>query len=220
MGKPLQIITPLHRATSRDYLGRMMDDKVHCMRVAKEYGPDFWDGERRYGYGGYRYDGRWAVVAEKLIERYDLPANARILDVGCGKGFLLYEFTKLLPRARVCGFDLSEHALATAREEVRADLFRHDAREPFPFADNEFDLVISLTTLHNLEIFDLKTALREIERVGKNKYIVVESFRNEQELFNLQCWALTCEAFFSVSAWEWLFAEFGYSGDYEFIFFE
>ena len=220
MGKPLQIITPLHRATSRDYLGRMMDDKVHCMRVAKEYGPDFWDGERRYGYGGYRYDGRWAVVAEKLIERYDLPANARILDVGCGKGFLLYEFTKLLPRARVCGFDLSEHALATAREEVRADLFRHDAREPFPFADNEFDLVISLTTLHNLEIFDLKTALREIERVGKNKYIVVESFRNEQELFNLQCWALTCEAFFSVPAWEWLFAEFGYSGDYEFIFFE
>ncbi|MCM8831809.1 MAG: SAM-dependent methyltransferase, partial [Candidatus Omnitrophica bacterium] len=79
---------------------------------------------------------------------------------------------------------------------------------------------VSITTLHNLHIYDLKKALQEIERVGKNKFIVVESYRNEKELFNLQCWALTCVAFFSVKEWKWLFKEFGYSGDYEFIFFE
>ena len=220
MGDFLQIITPLHTATRRDYLARMMDEKVHCMEVAKRFEQDFWDGDRRYGYGGYRYDGRWAVVAEKLIAHYGLADDARILDVGCGKGFLLYEFKKLLPKAKIRGFDLSRHALENAHEGVKEDLFFHDARKTYPFADNEFDLVVSLTTLHNFEIFDLKTALQEIERVGTNRYIVVESYRNERELFNLQCWALTCEAFFSVSAWQWLFGEFGYSGDYEFIFFE
>ena len=96
----------------------------------------------------------------------------------------------------------------------------HSARTPYPFGDREFDLVISLTTLHNLPIFDLNVALKEIARVGKQQYLLVESFRNEQELFNLQCWALTCESFYSTSEWIWLFDHFGYAGDYEFIYFE
>jgi len=220
MGKLLNIVTPLHRKTRRDYLARMVDDKVSCMEVAKRYGRDFWDGDRRYGYGGYEYDGRWEAVARQLIEYYGLSSGAKILDVGCGKGFLLYEFWKLLPEAELRGFDISSYAIANAKEEIRDRLFIHHAQSPFPFEDSEFDLIVSLTTLHNLEIFDLKVALQEIERVGKNKYIVVESYRNSQELFNLQCWALTCESFYSVRGWEWIFEEFGYQGDYEFIFFE
>jgi ubiquinone/menaquinone biosynthesis C-methylase UbiE len=96
----------------------------------------------------------------------------------------------------------------------------HTAEEKYPFKDKYFDLVISITTLHNLHINDLKKALGEIQRVGKNEYIVVESYKNEKELFNLQCWALTCAAFFMPTEWVWLFREFGYSGDYEFIYFE
>ena len=96
----------------------------------------------------------------------------------------------------------------------------YDARDIYPFGDNEFDLVISLNTLHNLKIYDLKTALGEIDRVGKNGYIVIEAYRNEKELFNLECWALTCESFFRPDEWIWLFEEFGYNGDYEFIYFE
>ena len=96
----------------------------------------------------------------------------------------------------------------------------HKAQEKLPFDDNEFDLVISITTLHNLYINDLKSALQEMERVGKNKYMAVESYRNEKELFNLQCWALTCEVFLKPEEWIWLFSEFGYRGDYEFIYFE
>ena len=84
----------------------------------------------------------------------------------------------------------------------------------------KFDLVISLATLHNLSISELKNAVSEIQRVGKKKYIMVESFRNDQELFNLQCWALTCQSFFSVKEWIWLFKNFNYSGDYEFIYFK
>src|SRR5262245_33956419 len=123
MGALLEIVTPLHKRTTRDYAGRMADDKVHCMAIAKQYGQDYWDGDRRYGYGGYRYDGRWGVVAERLIEHYRLPANARILDVGCGKGFLLHELMLRLPDAHVAGFDISTYALDHAKPEVQAALF-------------------------------------------------------------------------------------------------
>jgi ubiquinone/menaquinone biosynthesis C-methylase UbiE len=219
MGKLVDLITPLHKKTSRDYLKRMIDNKPECMRLAKQYGFEYWDGDRRYGYGGYKYDGRQKAIAEKLIEIYKLPADAKILDVGCGKGFLLYELKQLLPKAKVSGFDLSQYALKNALEEVRPNLFLHRAEDHYKFADKEFDLVISITTLHNLRIGELKNALQEIERVGKSKYVAVESFRNDQELFNLECWALTCQAFFTPEEWVWLFKEFGYSGDYEFIYF-
>lgn len=220
MSRMMDIVTPLHNKTSRDYLARMQDAKVECMQVARRYDADYWDGDRRYGYGGFHYDGRWKPVAEKLVEIYKLPSDAAILDVGCGKGFLLYELQQILPAARICGFDHSAHAIAQAKKEVRDCLFSHSAQDPFPFADKEFDLVLSLTTLHNLHLPDLKAALREMERVGKNKYLVVEGYRNERELFNLQCWALTCAAFFTPEEWVWLFNEFGYCGDYEFIYFE
>ena len=215
----MDIVTPLHTITSRDYLSRMQDDKVSCMRVARRYDRDFWDGDRRYGYGGFRYDGRWRPVAEKLIEIYNLAPDAAILDVGCGKGFLLYELLQLLPAARISGFDLSDYAIANAKEEIRDRLFAHRAQDAYPYADQEFDLVLSLTTLHNLQLPDLKSALREMTRVGKHAYLVVEGYRCEQELFNLQCWALTCTAFFTPEEWIWLFSEFDYRGDYEFIYF-
>jgi len=220
MGKLLNIFNELHKKTKRDYIGRMTNDKAACMKVAREYGQDFWDGDRKYGYGGYKYDGRWQSVAEKLIKQYRLGKDSRILDVGCGKGFLLYEFKKLLPGAVVKGFDISRYALESALEEVKKDLFFGRAEEAYPFKDKEFDLAFSITTLHNLPVDELKAGLQEMERVAKNKYLVVESFRNVEELFNLQCWALTCNSFFAPEQWQWLFKEAGYTGDYEFIYFE
>ena len=198
----------------------MTDSKIECMKVARVYGQDYWDGSRRYGYGGYKYDGRWETVARKFIEKYNLSNNAKILDVGCGKGHLLYEFKKLLPNSKVVGLDISEYGIENAKEEIKHSLSVHKAQAPYPFGDKEFDLAISITALHNLYIYELKPALTEIERVAKNKYIAVESYRNELELFNLQCWALTCEAFFTPAEWTWFFKEFCYSGDYEFIYFE
>ena len=221
MGQLLEIVTPLHQATQRDYIARMQDEKVHCMRIAKQYGKDYWDGNRRYGYGGYKYiAGRWKPVAEALIENYKLSNDSSILDVGCGKGFLLYELKQLVPGLNITGFDVSRHGLTNAKEEVKDCLFNRRAQDPYPYKDNEFDLVISLGCVHNLRIFELETALKEIERVGRQGYIMMESYRNELEQFNLQCWALTCESFFDHEEWPWLFDHFGYTGDYEFIYFE
>jgi SAM-dependent methyltransferase len=220
MKQLMNFVTPLHKRTQRDYLARMVDDKVHCMLKAKEYERDYWDGDRRYGYGGYKYDGRWKVVAEKMIQAYGLKPDAKILDVGCGKAHLLHEFQRLLPQAELHGFDVSRHGLADAPELIRPHLFRHRAQDPYPFGDQQFDLVISLGCFHNLRVFELKTALAEVERVGKAKYVMVESYRNEQEMFNLECWALTAESLFDTEEWIWLYDHFGYTGDYEFIYFE
>jgi ubiquinone/menaquinone biosynthesis C-methylase UbiE len=220
VGRLLNIVTPLHKRTKRDYLARMVDDKVACMLKAKEYEYDYWDGDRRYGYGGYRYDGRWKTVAEQLIELHHLPADAKILDVGCGKGHLLLEFKKLLPDAELVGIDISKHGIADAPEEIRDVLMLHKAQDPYPWDDKHFDLVVSLGCLHNLRLFELQRALAEVQRVGRNGYVMLESYRNEQELFNLQCWALTCESFFDEEEWVWLYDHFGYTGDYEFIYFE
>ena len=221
MGELLNIVTSLHQSTQRDYVARMVDDKVEAMIVAKEYERDYWDGDRRYGYGGYNYlPGRWKPVAEALIERYDLTNESSILDVGCGKAFLLYELQVLLPQARLVGFDISHHGLASRHPDFRGELFIARAQDAFMFEDKSFDLVISLATLHNLRLPDLQVALSEIERVGRHAYVMLESYRNEQELFNLECWALTAESLLDEGEWTWLYNHFGYTGDYEFIFFE
>lgn len=221
MGSLQDIVTYLHRSSKRDYIARMVDDKVHCMRKAKEYGLEYWDGDRRYGYGGYKYmPGRWKPVAEKLIKTYSLKPGDKVLDVGCGKGFLLYEMQLIMPELMITGFDISQHGLTEKHPDLKGNIFRYRAQDIYPFGDKTFDLVISLGCLHNLRIFELKTALSEIERVGKKKYIMVESYRNEQEMFNLECWALTAESLFNNDDWIWLFDHFGYSGDYEFIYFE
>ncbi|MDP6094695.1 MAG: class I SAM-dependent methyltransferase [Gammaproteobacteria bacterium] len=221
MAELVNIVTPLHQATTRDYVARMTDEKIYCMGVAQQYGPDYWDGERRYGYGGYRFiPGRWQPVAQALIDRYHLSGNSSVLDVGCGKGFLLYELKMLLPGLTVAGFDISSHGINDARPEVRESLFIHQAQDRHPYKNGAFDLVISLGCLHNLRLPELEIAIPEIQRVGKNGYIMLESYRNNAELFNLQCWALTAQSFLDVDEWRWLYRRLGYTGDYEFIFFE
>src|SRR5438132_2189806 len=151
MAQLRNFVTPLHKATKREYLARMVDDKVACMLKAKQYGADYWDGDRRFGYGGYKFlPGRWKPVAEALIKTYGLKAGSSVLDVGCGKGFLLYEMQKILPGLKVAGFDVSQHGLAHSHDEVKPYLFAYRAQDAYPYGDDNFDLVISLGTLHNL----------------------------------------------------------------------
>ena len=185
MGKSLNIVTPLHKKTLRNYLDRMINNKVECMIKAREYEFDYWDGDRKYGYGGYHYNGHWIPAAKKLIEQYNLTSTSQVLDVGCGKAHLLYEIKKVLPGIQVQGIDISIHGLKNAPKEVKDKLRIHRAQDPLPWQDKSFDLVLSLGTLHNLKIFELEKAIKEIERVGKQKYIMVESYKNKQELFNL-----------------------------------
>jgi len=211
----------LHGKTRRDYLQRVTDhDKAACAEVAIEFGPDYWDGDRRYGYGGMQYDGRWRPVAEAMVEHYGLTSQSKILDVGCGKGFLLYEFTQVCPGVDVTGLDISKYAIEKAKPEVRSAIVEGAATH-LPWEDESFDLVISLMTLHNLKNWELHKALQEMERVSRGgKYFTVESYRTEQEKVNLLYWQLTCRAFHTPEEWMWLCEQAGYTGDVGFLFFE
>jgi len=218
----VDFVMKLHRGTKRDYLERVVkDDKAACAEVAIKYGKDYWDGDRKYGFGGYRYDGRWRSVAEDMVSYYELKPEDKILDVGCGKGYLLYEFTQVIPGVQVAGIDISQYALENAKEEVKPFLRVGNAID-LPYEDNSFDYVVSVTTLHNLYNYDLDRAVREIERVGRGskKHIVVESYRNEREKVNLLYWQLTCRSFHTPEEWEWFFTQCDYSGDYSYIAFE
>jgi SAM-dependent methyltransferase len=219
----IDFLSAVHTSTKRDYLARVNDleyPKAKAATLAKQWGYDYWDGDRRVNYGGYRYmEGRWEKVARALAEHYGLKAGSKVLDVGCGKGFQLFELTRVVPGIEVYGIDISEYAIEHCKEEIRDRLQIGNATS-LPFPDKHFDLVFSITTLHNLHNYDLDKALREVERVGKNKYICVESYRNEAEKANLLYWQVTCEAFCTPEEWEWWFRQTGYTGDHSLIFFE
>ena len=219
--KKKNFVNKLHLATKRDYMERMVNRKIECMSIAKKYGRDYWDGNRRYGYGGYRYiKNYWKKTANKIIQTYKLKNSSKILDLGCGKGFLLYEIKKILPLIKIIGLDISKYAIENSKPEIKSYLKHFDIRKKLPFKKKSFDLVITLGTLHNMSINHLFSIIEEINRVGKKSYIMVESYRNDKELFNLQCWALTCESFFSNKEWSWIFKKLNYKGDFEFIHFE
>ena len=220
----IDFLSVVHKSTKRDYLARVNDPdfpKAVAAERAKKWDFDYWDGDRRINYGGYKYmPGRWEKVAKAMADHYGIKPGDRILDVGCGKGFLLYDFTLVVPGVEIYGIDISQYAIDNAKEEVRDRLTVGSATK-LPWPDRHFDLVYSLNTLHNLHCYDLDPALREIERVGKkNKYICVESYRNELEKANLLYWQVTCEAFNTPEEWAWWFKHTGYSGDHSFIYFE
>jgi len=216
-----EFVSLIHKSTKRDYLARVNEiDKAEVAEKAIKFDKDYWDGSRLTGYGGYKYDGRWRKVADAMVETYRIKPGMKILDVGSGKGFLLHDFTEACPGVEVAGIDISSYAIENTLETVKPFCQVGDAAS-LPWPDDHFDLVISINTLHNLYLPGLWSAFREMERVSKgNSYLCVEGYRNEREKVNLMYWQLTCRAFHTPDEWEFIFAETGYTGDHEFIYFE
>jgi len=216
-------ITSLHSKTKRNYLARVNNKKFSKDKaaiMAKKWGYHYWDGSRDINYGGYKYiPGRWNVVIKNLIKFYNLKKNSKILDVGCGKGFFLYDLKKILKESTVCGIDISKYAIKKAPTEIKKNLVYGKAQR-LPWPDKYFDLAVSFNTLHCLKNFELFKALKELQRVSKKKYLCVESYRNETEKMNLLYWQVTCESFYSPQEWVWLFKKAKYKGDYSFIYFQ
>lgn len=182
--------------------------------IARQFGYDFFDGDRKHGYGGFHYNEKyWGQVVQDFIEHYNLAPQDKILDVGCAKGFMLYDFIKAGMDC-VLGVDVSEYAVLNAPDEVRPHLMLADAKK-LPFLDRSFDLVISINTIHNLGLDDCFKAVQEIERVsGRHSFIVVDAFKNLKEKKRMLEWNLTAKTIMSVSEWRDFFDSAGYTGDY------
>ena len=182
--------------------------------IAKRFGREYFDGDRGQGYGGYRYDGRWLPIAERMRDFYGLAAGDLILDVGCAKGFLLHDFRTVIPGVHVAGLDLSAYAVERAMDDVRPFVLVGSA-DALPFADKSFDLVVSINTVHNLERDHCVLAISEMERVSRRfRYLQVDSYRSEQERENFERWQLTAVTYFDPAGWRRVFERAGYTGDY------
>ena len=189
------------------------------IRISREYGEMYFDGPREYGYGGYRYDGRWVAIAEDMIEHWNLKPGMQVLDVGCAKGFLVKDFMIACPGLEAFGLDISEYALKHCEPEVIGRLHLGSAVS-LPFPDNSFDAVISTNTLHNLKRAECIQALREIMRVTKDgrAYVQVDSYHNEEEKEIFLDWVLTAYTHDYMDGWKAIFDEAGYTGDYYWTF--
>jgi len=183
--------------------------------IARRFGKDFFDGDRRHGYGGFSYDPRfWQPVVPAFQAHWGLKDGNSVLDVGCAKGFMLHDFKELIPGLDVCGVDVSEYAVSNCVESMRSNLTVADARS-LPFEDNSIDYVISINTIHNLTLNDLAKAISEIERVQRmGSFITVDAYRNEDERERMLAWNLTAQTILHVDEWKSFFAECGYTGDY------
>lgn len=191
----------------------IMSEQVRA--IARQYGKDFFDGDRRYGYGGFSYQSRfWQPVIPDLAAHFGLNSKSSVLDIGCAKGFMLHDMRELIPGIKVSGIDVSEYAIENAKEEVRS-LLKVGNAMALPFEDSSFDVVFSINTIHNLEREECATALKELMRVSRGKaFVTVDAYRNEADRERMMQWALTAKTILHVDEWQAFFNEVGYTGDY------
>lgn len=201
--------------TKRNLSKRKKEKDTKVRDIAREFGKDFFDGDKKYGYGGHYYNEKyWFRVVEDIINFYKLDDNSKILDIGCAKGFMLYEFKKILPNASLTGIDISEYAIKNSKEEVKRYLQVGNAKK-LNFADNTFDLVIAINTIHNLEEKECGDAIKEIQRVSKKySYVVLDAYSNDIEKESMYDWNLTGKTIKHTEDWIKFFKENGYKGDY------
>lgn len=201
--------------TRRDTSARGAEKTEEDRAIARRFGKEFFDGDRRHGYGGFNYNPKfWQPVVPAFIDHWGLSEDSSLLDVGCAKGFMLVDFLDRLPSLRVRGIDISEYAVENAHEKVKSRCSTGCATA-LPFQDDEFDYVVSINTIHNLEHHALIKALSEIERVSKfGSFITVDAYTNEIEKRAMLDWNLTAKTIMSVDEWVELFKDAGYTGDY------
>lgn len=203
------------RSSGRKQLRPAVTDEDR--RISRQFGEDYFDGDRRHGYGGYRYHERfWTGVAEEFRDAYGIGRGTRVLDIGSGKGFLLHDLRRVAPGVEVFGLDISEYGIKNSMADVRPRLVRANAVS-LPYPDDAFDVVLCINTIHNLTLEPCKQAVREIERVkrpGGHSYIQVDSWFNDEQRDNFVNWVLTAQTYFDPDGWKALFAKAGYTGEY------
>lgn len=201
--------------TKRNLDERANEKTEEDRKIGRLFGEDYFDGDRRHGYGGFSYQARfWQPVVPSFQQQYSLKSSSRVLDVGCAKGFMMHDFAEIIPGIYVEGIDISEYAIEHGLDDMKPFMQVANAKE-LPFEDNSFDLVISVNTVHNLPIEECKQALKEIMRVTRqDAFVTMDAYRSDEEKQRMDMWNLTALTYMSVSEWEDLFSEIGYTGDY------
>lgn len=194
---------------------RLSEKSPEIVKIAREFGKEFFDGDRKFGYGGLTYNPKyWENVVKDFVEYYKIKPDAKILDVGCAKGYMVYDFKRQYPGLEIHGVDISEYAIKNCHPEVKDNLQVGKA-ESLKFEDNYFDLVISINTVHNLELKDCAASIKEISRVSKgNSFITVDAYNSDEEKERMFKWNLTAKTIMSTNDWKDTFKKIGYNGNF------
>ena len=214
MGQEIDLLANYPK-TKRDVKERGAKKTEEDRAIARQFGKDFFDGDRKHGYGGFYYLPRfWQSVIPTFQRHWNLTNQSSILDIGCAKGFMMHDFKELMPEIKIAGVDVSEYAIEHAIEPMKPYVQVADAKS-LPFEDDSFDLIISINTIHNLPLDDCKQSLREIQRVSKaHSFLTVDAWRNEEQHIQFLKWNLTALTYMHVDEWNEVFVETGYTGDY------
>jgi len=214
LGKEIDILINYPKA-KRDLSARLESKSEESRKIGRKFSFDYFDGDRNHGYGGFSYNPKfWQPVIPTIVENYKIGKSSNVLDVGCAKGFFLYDLKLAFPGINITGVDISDYAVENSIPEIKPYLQVGNATKLL-FEDDCFDFVISINTIHNLNLQDCAIALQEIERVTKgNSFITVDAYRNNEEKARMQAWNLTALTMMSVDEWKQFFLEVGYTGDY------
>ncbi len=214
MGREINLMEN-YPQSKRDVSGRLATKTEADRRIARQFGKEFFDGSRNHGYGGFSYNPRfWQPVVPRFQKHWNLKSNDSVLDVGCAKGFMLYDLKESIPDLKVNGVDISKYAIANTKKEISRFCQVANAIS-LPYDDSSIDVVISVNTLHNLNESDIKMALLEVERVKKRgSFITLDAYRNDEEKERMEAWNLTAKTVMHVNQWKEFFNDIGYTGDY------
>ena len=214
LGREIDILVNYPKVR-RDLSARLVSKSEESRAIGRKFGFDYFDGDRNHGYGGFNYQQRfWQPVIPTIIENYQLDHSSVVLDVGCAKGFFLYDLKEALPGISISGIDISDYAIENAKPEVKENLQVASATK-LPFKDDSFDFVMSINTVHNLNREDCAISLQEIERVSRGaSFITVDAYRNDDEKARMEAWNLTALTMMAVDEWKEFFLEIGYTGDF------
>jgi len=201
--------------TKRNLKKRKELKSKKTINIARKFGKDFFDGERKYGYGGLKYNKKfWKNVTKDFVKHYKLNSKSSILDIGCAKGYMLYDFKNVLPKLKVTGIDISQYAIKNSKKQIKKFLRVGNAKN-LKFKDNSFDLVIAINTIHNLDKKECGKAIREITRVSKkNSYIVLDAYSSDAQKKKMLTWNLTGKTIMHKKDWKLFMKKNNYKGDY------
>lgn len=190
---------------------------IHHRIVASYRDQRFFDGERIYGHGGLKYDGRYIPIVKNIIQEYGLKKGSKVLHIGCEKGFFIHDFMQVDPSIEVCGSEISDYPIEHAHPLVK-DKITKCPYTSLAFKDKEFDFVMSIGPVYTLNLADAITSLKEIDRVCKGRsFITLASYDTPDEYWMFKYWTLLSGLVLKKSEWLEILQHVGYQGDYAFV---
>ena len=184
--------------------------------LANNFGYDFYDGDRENGYGGFKYDGRWKKFLIKIIKKYKLNKNSRVLDISAKKGFFMHDLTLLVPGIKVYGVEDHKYPIITSMKSVKGNIKLLKSYCDIDYKKDFFDFVHAHNAIYRYSFRDLIKIIKIISKISKKAHITIPSYSNNLDRIKFLDWSLHGAVLLKKKEWRELFKNLGYKGDYYF----